>query len=157
MKKAESARRSSRSIDREVKDLLEMFEFFLAERQLGKPIGDLGDIVKDLRILIGRILIDHFLDMPPKDGSRFLKSLAAMLADRAASIEGEGDGRYVDYCIGEILTPFEYAAEIKSSYGDDPVMQKILALDIPILRPFDYGMRGRLKLVPLRKRKVRHG
>ena len=145
-------------VESEVRNLLEMFEFFLTERQLGKPIEALGESVRDMRLIVGRILVDHFLGLTPSREAKFCSALAVMLADRAASlpVEPEDDGAYVDYCIGEILTTFQYAQEIKASYPDDPILQKILALDIPILRPFDYGLRGKLKLIATKKKKVKY-
>jgi hypothetical protein len=147
-----------RPAENEVRNLLEMFEFFLGERQLGKPIDALGEAVKDMRLIIGRILVDHFLSLPPAQEAKFTAALAAMLADRAATLPAErGDDRdYSDYCIGEILTTFEYAQEIKAAFPEDRILQKMMALDIPILRPFDYGLRGKLKLIPTKKRKIKY-
>lgn len=140
-----------------VKNLLDMFEFYLTERQLGRPIDKLGESVRDLRILIGRILIDYFLRLDAKDEEKFCSALAAMLAERAERVptEDRADGEHVNYCITEIITSFEYAHEIKENFPDDPVFQKMLALDIPILRPFDYGLKGKLKIIPPQKKKIR--
>jgi len=146
-------------VESEVKHLLDMFEFFLTERHLEKSIDVLGESVKDMRILIGRILVDHFLDLDTEGEQNFCQALADMLADRSSSLPVDGgvEQTYQDYCIGEILTSFEYAQEIKESYPDDTVLQKILALDIPILRPFDYGLQGKLKVVPKQRKKMYHG
>lgn len=145
-------------VENEVKNLLEMFEFFLTERELGKSIEELSQSVRDMRLIISRILVDHFLSLTPKDEDKFCVALAQMLTDRAALIpnDGEKDGDYFKYCIGEILVSFEYAKEIKGAYSDDSVLQKMLSLDIPILRPFDYGLKGRLKLLKPSKRHRRH-
>ncbi|MFH0800750.1 MAG: hypothetical protein V2A66_11320 [Pseudomonadota bacterium] len=142
-------------VEDEVKNLLDMFEFFLAERHLDKSIGALGDSVRDMRLIIGRLLSDHFMKLPPEGEAKFCSSLASMLADRAETLpfDSDGDREYVDYCIGEILTSFEYAQEVKEECPEDPVLQKILALDIPILRPFNYGMRDRLSLVKAKKKR----
>lgn len=142
-------------VKREVRNLLEMFEFFLTERHLGKSIDSLGEAVRDLRLIVGRLLVDHFLKLSAEEESEFCSALATMLADRAATLpsEDEKDREYYDYCIEEVLTSFEYAQEIKAAYPDDSVLQKILALDIPILRPFDYGLRGRLELVRQAKKR----
>lgn len=145
-------------VENEIKNLLEMFEFFLAERHLGKPIDALGESVKDMRLIIGRLLIDHFLKLTPTRGEKFCKTLAEMLTDRTQTLplERSEDREYYSYCISEILTAFEYAEEIKTAYPGDPVLQKILALDIPILRPFDYGLRGKLKLIPTKKKRIKY-
>lgn len=145
-------------INGEVKNLLEMFEFFLTERQLGKPIGVLGDAIHDLRIIVQRLLTDHFLKLPAEDEGRFCSTLATLLAERCARLPSvtEADRKYFDYLIGEILTCFEWAQEIKAECPDDPATQRILAIDIPLLRPFDYGVRSKIKMVrPPRKKKSR--
>lgn len=145
-------------IEAEVKNLLEMFEFYLTEHGFGKSIETLGETVRDMRLIIGRILIDHFMELKYSDGAKFLQTLASLLVDRAEKIPTESDAarEYHDYVIGEILTAFEYAEEIKKSFHSDPIHRKILAHGIPILRPFDYGMKTRLKLVKAKKKRKLH-
>ncbi len=142
----------------EVKNLLTMFDFFLTQRQLGKSIEVLGEAVRDMRLIIGRLLIDHFLGLPLDDGDNFCKALATMLADRCELLpeEKQVEQEYCQYCVSEVLTVFEYAMEIKKEFADDPIFQKMLALDIPILRPFDYGLRGTLKVVEAHKKRKVH-
>jgi hypothetical protein len=146
-------------IEGEVKSLLDMFEFFLTERQLGKPIDSLGEAVKDIRIIIGRILVDYFLKLNEHEEEKFVSALAAMLADRCTGLpfDSDEDKAYQDYCVEQVLIAFEYADEVKRSYPEDHVLQKILALDIPILRPFDYGLQGKLKVLEKHKRRSFHG
>ena len=144
-------------VGEEVYNLLEMFEYFLMERALGKPIEVLADSVRDLRIIIQQLLLERYLYLPFKDTERFMKALAAVLAKRATRVplEGREDKKYIDYCIGEIITCFEWAQEIKKEFPEDEVTQRILALDIPVLRPFDYGLRSKIHLVKPPKRKPR--
>lgn len=136
-------------MDEEVGHLLEMFEFFLVERSLGKPIKILSEAIADLRIIIGRLITDHFLDLPSIREADFCATLADLLSERAERIPlaSEAEAEYIAYCIGEILTSFEWAQEVKIQFSYDPVMRRILAVDIPVLRPFDYGIRNRLRLV----------
>lgn len=141
----------------EIKNLITMFEFFMTQRELGKPVNVLAESVRDMRVIIGRLLEEHFMNLTPTAGERFCKSLVTLLADAAVALleEGEGDDDYIRYCIGEILTPFEYAKEIKKRYAEDPLLQKMLSTDIPVLRPFDYGIRGKLRVItPQKKRRV---
>ncbi len=147
------------ALNGEVKNLLEMFEFYLTERQLRKPIGVLGDAVRDLRIIVQRLLIDHFLALSPEDEVRFCSILATLLAERCTKLPNvlEADRKYFDYVIGEILTCFEWAQEIKSEFPDDIATQKILAIDIPLLRPFDYGVRSKIRMVEAPRPKGRKG
>jgi hypothetical protein len=142
-------------IETDIKNLIDMFEFFLTERHLEKPIEAIGRCVRDLRIIIGRIVVDHFLKLTPKEEERFCEALAQVMTDRCAALpfSTDEDKAYQSYCLEQILVSFEYAAEIKRAYSDDPVLQKILSLDIPILRPFDYGLQGKLKVVEKQKRK----
>jgi hypothetical protein len=145
-------------VKNEVKNLLTMFDFYITQRQLGKPIETLNEAVRDMRLIIGRLLIDHFLTLTPEDGDNFCRALATMLADRCEQLpeEKEVEAEYCSYCVGEILTVFEYAIEIKKEFDDDPILQKMLSLDIPILRPFDYGLRGTLKVVETHKKRMVH-
>lgn len=145
-------------VEEDVNNLLNMFEFFLTERQFGQSVEALGETVKDMRIIIGRILVDHFMNLDAKEEGKFCTALAGALATRAANLpcENKNDEAYEDYLVGEILTSFEYAQGVKEDYQQDHVLQKILALDIPILRPFDYGLRGRLKVVHGKKRRRMH-
>lgn len=160
MKKAKRASEGGSAIapvKTEIRNLLTMFEFFMTQRQLGKPISVLAESVHDMRLILGRLLLDHFMGLTPAASERFCKALASMLADACASLEEEltTDGEYCRYCIGEILTPFEYAQEIKKQFANDSILQKMLSMDIPILRPFDYGMRGKLRvLTPQKRRRV---
>lgn len=139
-------------------NLLDMFEFFLVERQLGKPIDDLAEAVRDLRIIIQRLLLEYVMQLTTGKTDRFAQALAAALAKRVATIPGQKaeDKKYAKYCIGEIITAFEWAVEIKKQFPRDAEAQRILALDIPVLRPFDYGLRTKIRLVkaPRRKRRL---
>lgn len=143
-------------VKNEVKNLLTMFDFFITQRQLGKSIEVLNEGVRDMRLIIGRLLIDHFLGLSLEDGESFCHALATMLADRCEQLSNDKEEEYCSYCVGEILTVFEYALEIKKEFADDPILQKMLALDIPILRPFDYGLRGTLKVVEAHKKRRVH-
>ena len=110
-----------------------------------------------MRLIIGRLLIDHFLGLPLDDGDKFCKAIATMLIDRCELIpDDKMENDYCSYCVGEVLTVFEYAMEIKKELSDDPILQKMLALDIPILRPFDYGLRGTFKVIESHKKRMVH-
>lgn len=138
-------------------NLLDMFEFFLVERQLGKPIDDLAEAVRDLRIIIQRLLMEYVMKLTPAKADKFAATLAVVLAKRAAGIPAQSreDKKYTKYCIGEVITAFEWSVEIKREFPRDAEAQRILALDIPVLRPFDYGLRTKIRLVKPPKRKRR--
>jgi len=142
-------------IEEDVFNLLDMFEFYLMERRLEKPIEILADSIRDMRIIVQRILMEYFLETKKKDEDKFIKALAAVLAKRSMRIpyDSRADKKYIDYCVGEMITAFEWAAEIKKEYPNNPDIQRILAVDIPVLRPFDYGLRAKIRLVPPPRKK----
>ena len=137
------------SVEEEVKNLLEMFEFYLTERSLGRPVELLGEIVVDLRVIISRLLTEHFLKLHPDREANFCATLAELLTERAENLPlySSDDDQYIDYVVGEILTAFEWAQEVKAEFKGDMVMQRIVVLDIPILRPFDYSVRDQMRVV----------
>ncbi|MFA5812877.1 MAG: hypothetical protein WC956_11210, partial [bacterium] len=92
-------------VQAEIANLLTMFDFFLSQRQLGKPIEVLSDSVRDLRLILGRLLMDHFLGLTRDNGEQFCKAMAEMLADRCVSLfeRNPDDEEYCRYCVGEIL------------------------------------------------------
>ena len=146
------------AINGELKNLLEMFEYYLTQRQLRKSITVLGEAIRDLRIIIQRLLTEHFLQLDEEEEAQFCSSLAALLAERSTKLPAvsEADRKYFNYLMSEILTCFEWAQEIKAEFPDDRAIQKLLAIDIPLLRPFDYGLRSKIHVVsPKRRRKVR--
>jgi len=137
------------SPEEEVQNLLEMFEFFLTERSLDRPVALLGEVIGDVRVIIGRLLSNHFLNFSPEQEAHFCAALATLLTDRAwkLPLTTEQDADYIDYFVSEILLAFEWAQEVKAEYSHDPNMKKMVAEDIPVLRPFDYGLKGRMRLV----------
>ena len=132
----------------EIKNSLELFEFFLTERSLKKPIDDLAQIVRDMRIVMQRLL-NFFLMLSPEHEVELTTLLANQLVDVCDRVprDGKQDEEYQRYCIEQILVPFEWATEIKLAYADSPEMQRMLAADIPILRPFDYGLQGKMAIL----------
>ena len=107
-----------------------------------ESIQILNQAIHDLRIVIQQIILDHFILLPLPQGRNFRASLMDQLSNAShecyAGHEGE-EKEHRHYFIKEIITCFEWAEQIKEEIPNDPVTQKILAVDIPILRPFDYG------------------
>jgi len=97
------------------------------------------------------------IKLTPSKADKFATKLAVVLAKRADSIPAQSreDRKYAKYCIGEIITVFEWSVEIKRQFPRDAEAQRILALDIPVLRPFDYGLRTKIRLVKPPKRRRR--
>jgi hypothetical protein len=132
----------------EYKNLLSEFELFLTQRRIGRPVSELQTTVQNMRILIGKIITRHFVSLPPQEELEFTEILTDGLTGICQDLS-KGDKselKYYDYCIAEILLCFEWAQQIKAEAGD-LVTQKIMLQDIPILRPFDYGLRAQFRVI----------
>lgn len=108
-------------------------------------IATLNETIRNLRILLQEILIDHYLVLPLPKAKEFRFALGDQLSNVCEELRQSGNGTKEDdhhhrHCTKEILACFEWAEQIRAEIPDDPVTQKVLALDIPILRPFDYGL-----------------
>lgn len=117
----------------------------------GENISALNETIRELRILLQVILTDSFLSLPLPKAKEFrlalgdqLGSLCKELSPRCASSELN----HHHYCTQEILACFEWAEQIKEEIPDDVLTQRVLVIDIPILRPFHYGYP---KMKPIRR------
>ena len=137
------------SAEEEVRHLLEMFEFYLSESHLGRPVSILQTVVQDLRLLLGRLLTEDFLQLNDDSSAHFCATLTTLLTERAAILPwmSERELEYVDYVVSELLTPFEWAQEIKAECPRDLLLQRMIAVDIPLLDSFDFRLREYLRLV----------
>jgi len=118
-------------------------QFFMARRN-GDSLEKLNSHVHGMRLAIHQILMDHFMPLSWEEGLEFQAALVDALTNMVLSLDPSGRQQieeYHHYCIGEILVCFRWAQQIKEEIPDDPMIQKMLAIDIPILRPFDYGSR----------------
>lgn len=142
-----------KKVDREIESLMELFEYYLTERKLSRPIETLQEIIRDLRVIVGRILTSHFIHLSLHDEDVFCRELASLLAKKGVSIkfQDETDEKHCNYLIKEILTSFEWAQEIKKELPDDAVMQEVLVIDIPVLRPFNYAIKNKQNVVEKKK------
>ena len=112
--------------------------FFLA-RHHGKPIEVLNGVVHDLRLVIHQMLLGHFMPLTHEEGKEFQAALADRLTNLCMELKHSEE--YHRYCVNEVMTCFQWAEQIKLEAPEDPILQKMLAIDIPILRPFDYGIK----------------
>lgn len=117
---------------------------YFQSRLDGEPIPVLNEIIRELRIMLQQVLLDHFLPLPVEKGRQFRVSLADHLSGVCRSFDGKGgahDEAHHRYCMQEVLACFEWAEQIKLEVPHDPITQKVLSVDIPILRPFNYGLK----------------
>lgn len=118
---------------------------YLQARLAKEAITTLNEIIRNLRIVLQQVLIDYFLTLPLPKAREFRFALGDQLHNVCNELKRGGgysvaDQEHHQYCVREILACFEWAEQIKEEIPDDPVTQRILAVDIPILRPFDYGL-----------------
>ncbi|MDO8527690.1 MAG: hypothetical protein Q7T03_08395 [Deltaproteobacteria bacterium] len=138
------------SIQHEMLQVIDLLRHYFKRRLQKESIQNLNLVVHDLRILLHKVIIDHFLHLSLVDAKQFRLGLADQLNNvcgelyGGCSVEDEDHHRY---CIREVMACFEWAEQIKEEIPDDLVTQKILAVDIPILRPFDYSS-GTKKGIP---------
>lgn len=132
-----------------------MRRYFICRLQR-ESLNLLSEIIRDLRVSLQQIVTNYFFHLSQEKGRQFQTSLADQLngvCDGFREQCGEDDHKHHKYCMCEVMACFEWAEQIKSEVPDDPITQKVLAVDIPILRPFDYGF-GKAKPVtrPSKKR-----
>ncbi len=127
-------------------DLLQFTDLvrhFLKTRQQKDDVDALSEIIREVRIVTQGLIVNHFLPMNLDEASQFCAAVADQLLGIGGEIPKE-DAHYHRYCVNSLMTSFEWAHQIKTELQDDPVTQRVLVVDIPILRPFDYGLpRGR--------------
>lgn len=129
--------------------------YFICRMQR-ESINLMSEIIRDLRVSIQHVVTNYFFHLPQEKGRQFQTSLADQLNGICEGFReqcGEDDHKHHKYCMREVMACFEWAEQIKAEVPDDPITQKVLAVDIPILRPFDYGL-GKAKPVarPSKKR-----
>lgn len=137
------------TVEEDVRHLLEIFEFYLSERHLGRPVSILQSIVQDMRILLGRLLTEYFLQLTEEREAHFCAILTTLLSERAELLPwmNEKERDYIDYVLAELLMPFEWAQEVKAECPHDKLLQRLIAVDIPLLDSFEFRLRDKIRLV----------
>lgn len=129
---------------------------YLESRLNGTPVSILNGLVREMRVQLHKVLTEHFLALTLEKAREF----RVALHDHLSSLMGEMNGHrkcsqqdidHHSYCTQEILACFIWAEQIKAEVPEDLVTQRVLAVDIPILRPFDYGRKGHKSIKPHKK------
>lgn len=129
---------------------------YLESRLDGAPVSVLNELVRELRIQLHKVMTEHFLPLPLEKARAFRVALHDHLSSLAGELNGHSkcgkeDETHHAYCTREILSCFIWAEQIKEEVPEDLVIQRVLAVDIPILRPFDYGIKGHKPTKPHKK------
>lgn len=138
-------------IHKEMSQVVSLVRQYFMGRVRKDSIETLGQVIRDLRVVLQQVVSSYFLHLPLPQGREFRAALADQLMGICSEVYATGsreDESHHRYCIKEIMVCFEWAEQIKEEIPDDPVTQKILAVDIPILRPFDYGLGRRVSKGP---------
>ena len=129
---------------------------YLESRLEGAPISVLNELVREMRVQLQNVMTEYFLPLPLEKAHSFRVALEDHLSSLAGELNGHAkcgqeDEAHHSYCTREVLSCFMWAEQIKAEVPDDLVTQKVLAVDIPILRPFDYGRKGYKSTKPIKK------
>lgn len=131
-------------IQEEMSQVVALVHQYLDGRLRKESISFLNQIIHDLRVLLKEVVTNYFLHLSLPEAKEFKSALADQLTSVCSDLSSrcsKEDEEHHRYCVREVMVCFEWAQQIKEEIPDDPLTQKILAIDIPILRPFDYGLR----------------
>lgn len=127
----------------EMRRLVDHVRGYWQARIDGEEMSVLSETIRQLRILLQETLTGFFLSFPLPKAREFRAALSDELRNACGDFRNQcsdHDHAHHQYCIREIVACFEWAEQIKEEIPEDPLTQRILAVDIPILRPFDYGV-----------------
>lgn len=131
----------------DLEHLGDLLSYFILQRERARPVPSLKRTIRDLRMLLFRIIINYYLPLSPLKDEQFFDELAEFLTGIQDEMCEEGvDLKYCDYCIDKILSSFEYAGKIK--YGTRAKLtKKELASNLAILSHFSLNLRPLIRLV----------
>lgn len=122
--------------------LIDAVALLLTQVRMGEGLGLLQRTVKDIRCRLGKLLHDSVSANSVEHLAAIEKVLADRLAEcRKLSVHSPSEelNEHIDYCLREIMVCFELARQICAEHNEVETRQQLLD-DIPILRPFDYGL-----------------
>lgn len=128
---------------KELKQILNLFNRYLEDRLNDEPIQILNEHIREMRISLQHAVTHVFLPLPIDKAREFRRAMAdrlTTLCDEKRGRSSSGELQHQGYAVRQIMSCFEWAEQIKEEVPDDPITQQVLAVDIPILRPFDYGL-----------------
>lgn len=128
------------TLKEEIQEVRRQVRHFLEERHRRRDVTHLNTMIRNLRISVQGLLLNYFIHMGLEESERFCNAFHDQLLGACGEAK-DADHEYHQYYVQAIMTTFEWAHQIKSEIHDDPVTQRVLIIDIPILRPFDYGLK----------------
>lgn len=131
-------------IQEEMQQVVALVHRYFEHRIRKEKLDALSGIIHDLRVLLQQVVTNFFFHLPAEKAHQFRTTLADRLMGVCGSFHNrcsKEEEHHHRYCVREIMACFEWAEQIKKEIPDDPITQKVLAIDIPILRPFDYGLK----------------
>ena len=145
------------TIHHEMANIVDGVRRYFEARLRKEAVATLNESIRTLRIVLQQMLTEHFLSLPIPKTREFRFALGDRLSSVCNDVSSSNhctpeDQVHHRYCVSEILACFEWAEQIKEEIPDDPITQKILVVDIPILRPFDYGLGKKGKPIRFRSK-----
>ncbi len=138
---------SAREHDMESLQIQKLFDavaLLLSQFRLDIALLDRQRTIRHIRAVISSI-IQEFIAHNPND-LRELRVEIERGLDRVrkeSPITHPEHEEYMGYCLREVNLAFELADQIYTEYKTQPHVAFALIQDLPILRPFDYGTRGK--------------
>lgn len=140
---------------REMQKIVTGVRRYLELRLERESIERLNEIIRELRIVLQQVMTDSFLSLPLDKAREFRVSLGNELSGLCKEMNGRSkipeDADHHHYCVREVMACFEWAEQIKEEVPQDTLTQRVLMVDIPILRPFNYGFKGGHVIHPRKK------
>lgn len=125
----------------ELEKLKSVVLFFLAQREMRRPVGRLLSTIKDIRHIMFRIVKNDLLPVPSTNDSELFEEINLFLEDLHEELLDEiSDVEYAEYVIDQIASSFESALKIKGMPSKTLRFKNIVE-DLPILKPFDLNLK----------------
>lgn len=128
----------------DLENLGNLISYLIVQRDLGKPVTKLKEILRDLRLTILSIISSYYKPNSADSNYFFMQEVRDFLADLHDEVKGDNfDEEYFKYCINEIRQTFENADQIKSA---NPSKRGRL-LNVLILKSFDFKLKPLIRLI----------
>ncbi len=125
----------------DMQPLLDATALLITQSRLNTPLEDRQQTLRHLRKLIAQTILDIFQKRIAIDSIRdsLERGLSRVRRDCLSGITAEQID-YAEYCLREIRIAFELAVQVMEEYRNDETVAQIMLRDLPIFRPFDYGV-----------------
>ena len=118
---------------KELEWLEDLISYLAYQRESRKPVCDLQRTLKDLKVLIRRIVINYYLPLNADDRRRFLEDVSSFLREiHARMLEDDFDKAFCEYLL----------EQVQNAFGDVDGIREGILLD-----NFDFKLRPLFKAI----------